>query len=617
MTTRIQLRRDTALRWTSVNPVLAAGEPAFESDTGKVKVGDGITAWASLPYILDVADLTPIIQQIVTNAIPAGMTDEQVRDLIGMTLSGDGDYIVVTPDDAGNVVRLSPGAALTEGLAEKADRVEGVVPDDQLPARLSDPALRAALGAARPSFVDGAPVRDLVRAGLISSTSPIVLSGDSHTDPTTVAHFLTDRLTGVRNQPGEGLTGVPANGIVALGYNGMSLAVWLSDPTLLAALVAAAPSVVIACWLTNDIRTGALGLTTAAIRAAGATRLRQFIDAVKAALPNTIIVLRVPAPYLTVNTAGFDFITDGSAVNPAGLAQIYTDGVRYANYDAAKSRPGVLVYDPQTRLFGTTSPTATGLYFANQIHQNQVGYEAEADDFANWVSAERPWSQALSLDAQASAPEAPWTAYYRDVEDPLRYVLLREYTLVSANPTTFVDLAPVVGPPVPNNLAVGDLLEFMGGRSTYQIPGSGGSFLVSGANERLTGLSLSVTAAAGTKVRAYRRVLGSDNAVNTVLLDTSWRYKKTGLVLGGGTTYVDIAAASFSATQATQPAAEWATELVGGDQVYIEGQGGAPLTIGTNATPNASAGNLRLTGLSGVDWSSYAGKQVVIVGTHA
>ena len=50
MTTRIKLRRDTAANWTTANPILAAGEPGLESDTGKIKYGDGETAWASLDY---------------------------------------------------------------------------------------------------------------------------------------------------------------------------------------------------------------------------------------------------------------------------------------------------------------------------------------------------------------------------------------------------------------------------------------------------------------------------------------------------------------------------------------------------------------------------------------
>lgn len=47
----IQMRRDTAANWTSVDPVLAAGEFGFESDTNKLKCGNGSTAWSSLTYI--------------------------------------------------------------------------------------------------------------------------------------------------------------------------------------------------------------------------------------------------------------------------------------------------------------------------------------------------------------------------------------------------------------------------------------------------------------------------------------------------------------------------------------------------------------------------------------
>lgn len=46
----LQFRRDTAANWTSANPVLAAGEPGWESNTDKLKFGDGVTAWNSLPY---------------------------------------------------------------------------------------------------------------------------------------------------------------------------------------------------------------------------------------------------------------------------------------------------------------------------------------------------------------------------------------------------------------------------------------------------------------------------------------------------------------------------------------------------------------------------------------
>ena len=46
----IQLRAGTASAWTTANPILAAGEPGVETDTNKLKIGNGVTAWNSLAY---------------------------------------------------------------------------------------------------------------------------------------------------------------------------------------------------------------------------------------------------------------------------------------------------------------------------------------------------------------------------------------------------------------------------------------------------------------------------------------------------------------------------------------------------------------------------------------
>lgn len=51
MAVNILLRRGTAAEWTASNPVLLEGEVGVETDTKKLKVGDGLTVWASLPYI--------------------------------------------------------------------------------------------------------------------------------------------------------------------------------------------------------------------------------------------------------------------------------------------------------------------------------------------------------------------------------------------------------------------------------------------------------------------------------------------------------------------------------------------------------------------------------------
>lgn len=52
----ILFRRGTDNEWTQANPVLKRGEMGFVTDTGRVKIGDGITPWNSLEY--KIASLT-------------------------------------------------------------------------------------------------------------------------------------------------------------------------------------------------------------------------------------------------------------------------------------------------------------------------------------------------------------------------------------------------------------------------------------------------------------------------------------------------------------------------------------------------------------------------------
>lgn len=46
--TRIQLRKGTASSWASTNPVLASGEPGYDTTNNILKIGNGVTSWSSL-----------------------------------------------------------------------------------------------------------------------------------------------------------------------------------------------------------------------------------------------------------------------------------------------------------------------------------------------------------------------------------------------------------------------------------------------------------------------------------------------------------------------------------------------------------------------------------------
>jgi len=55
----IQMRRGTAAQWSTANTVLADGEWGYETDTKKLKIGNGATAWNSLSYTIGGPALSP------------------------------------------------------------------------------------------------------------------------------------------------------------------------------------------------------------------------------------------------------------------------------------------------------------------------------------------------------------------------------------------------------------------------------------------------------------------------------------------------------------------------------------------------------------------------------
>lgn len=58
MAVKIQFRRGTASEWNLSNPILSQGEAGFETDTGRFKVGNGLTPWNSLVYSSGVTGAT-------------------------------------------------------------------------------------------------------------------------------------------------------------------------------------------------------------------------------------------------------------------------------------------------------------------------------------------------------------------------------------------------------------------------------------------------------------------------------------------------------------------------------------------------------------------------------
>lgn len=116
MATRMQQRRGTAEQWTDADPILAAGEIGFETDTNQFKIGDGVNAWSDLSYFKNLEDL-------------GGSLD---------------DYILVSTKGQAN------------GVAELDS--DGKIPSTQIPDLVGlDAEISAAVSAAVSDLVDGAP----------------------------------------------------------------------------------------------------------------------------------------------------------------------------------------------------------------------------------------------------------------------------------------------------------------------------------------------------------------------------------------------------------------------------------------------------------------------------
>lgn len=116
---RIKLRRDTAANWTAANPVLAAGEVGYETDTKQAKVGNGSSVWSALEYAP--WNRNPILQsiQLLTtggNADTAGElawnADEQTLDV-----AKGGGTVLQVGQEMSFLVHNDSASTITEGTA--------------------------------------------------------------------------------------------------------------------------------------------------------------------------------------------------------------------------------------------------------------------------------------------------------------------------------------------------------------------------------------------------------------------------------------------------------------------------------------------------------------------
>jgi hypothetical protein len=108
---QILFRRGTSADWTSANPALGSGEPGIETNTGKIKVGDGTTLWNALPYAAGLESLRLQDLSDVTGTAPStgqvlkwnGTAWAPAADATGSGADGNTTYTISAEEVSGGV----------------------------------------------------------------------------------------------------------------------------------------------------------------------------------------------------------------------------------------------------------------------------------------------------------------------------------------------------------------------------------------------------------------------------------------------------------------------------------------------------------------------------------
>ena len=110
MATRMQQRRGTAAEWTAANPILAAGEFGYETDTGKFKIGDGTNTWSNIEAFSDAS--------AILGAAPATL---DTLEELAAAIDNNPDFFSIV---GGNTTSI---ANLTQDLADATTTINGSI----------------------------------------------------------------------------------------------------------------------------------------------------------------------------------------------------------------------------------------------------------------------------------------------------------------------------------------------------------------------------------------------------------------------------------------------------------------------------------------------------------
>lgn len=126
--TQIKLRRDTGANFSSKNPILGNGEPAYETDTKKLKIGDGTTPYTQLAYFSTGGGGGSVD---ITATLPLRIVDGVISlDVDGQTIQIVDGKLHANLDELGNEVNTLAGdvTSVQTDLLKKQDGLVSASP---------------------------------------------------------------------------------------------------------------------------------------------------------------------------------------------------------------------------------------------------------------------------------------------------------------------------------------------------------------------------------------------------------------------------------------------------------------------------------------------------------
>jgi len=319
MATRMQQRRGTAAQWTGANPILAAGEIGFESDTSKFKIGDGVNHWDDLVYYSSAADLAAIIDGAPDLLNTLGE--------LAAALGDDPDIITTLQTTVGSKQDIIDGVSNTE-IGYLNGVTGGIQGQIDLKADISDLETKqdriTNVSDTEIGYLDG--VTSSIQTQLDGKVAAIDLS--NHESDTTNIHGITDTSALA--------TKTYADGAVSTHSSDTTSVHGIADTSVLATITNVSDAIDSAEAYTDSQIDSHVAITTSVHGIADTSKLVKT-DATSTTLTGALTVngdFTVGGTTTTVNTANLNvtdpliYMGDGNTGNTVdlGIVSAFNDG---------------------------------------------------------------------------------------------------------------------------------------------------------------------------------------------------------------------------------------------------------------------------------------------------